>query len=88
MREPLIEKHSQGLSEDEEIQEIILKEEKRDCVVNASKLDNDHLIFRYSSWNRLILTNAWCLRFLDNMRKLPPDRLSGLLSVPELSKVQ
>ena len=29
LREPLIEKHSQGLSEDEGIQEIALKEEKR-----------------------------------------------------------
>ena len=54
LRVSLIEKHSQRFSEDEEIQEIVLKEEKRDCVVNVSKLDNDHMIFRYSLWNRLI----------------------------------
>lgn len=68
LREPLNETPSNKLFEGKDIQRIVLKEEKRNCVVNVSEPNVDHMIFRYSSRKILVRINAWYLRYLDNAR--------------------
>lgn len=54
LREPLKDLPPTQAYETEDVQEILLKEEKRSCVVTTVQLQDDHIIYRYSSWTQLI----------------------------------
>nr|XP_012135024.1 PREDICTED: uncharacterized protein LOC105661809 [Megachile rotundata] len=76
------------------LEEIVnIPDQKKSIVsVNIVTLDNNDLIERYSDFDRLLRVTVYCLRFINNARKLKTNKSTALgnsqLSVIELQEAQ
>ncbi|GFR15051.1 uncharacterized protein TNCT_678591 [Trichonephila clavata] len=64
--------------------EVINSEKKKTIITQLLRKGKRNIIFRYSSYVKLVRITAWMKRFLTNLKRTKDQRITGNLQFEEI----